>query len=133
MIEYILGGLLIIVLVVSLYKYYRNKEDSKYRELAIIMIFGIFLLVGIEVSSYQNSSISADQYKGSVKFIENIANHLNVDKEQIYINNEASIENSFVKIDDSYYRVINSGKKDDYLLEKIELIDPVVELVEVKK
>lgn len=54
-------------------------------------------------------------------------------KTRIYINSEASIENSFVKIDDTYYRVISSGKKDDYLLEKIDLVNPVVEKVEVKK
>lgn len=58
---------------------------------------------------------------------------LNVEKTRIYSNNEVSIENSFVKIDDSYCRVISSGKKDDYLLEKIDLIDPVVEKVEVNK
>ncbi|MGX7112665.1 DUF3290 family protein [Gemella cuniculi] len=133
MMEFILGGILVLFLIFSLFKYYRNKQDSKYRELAIIFIFGIFLLVGIEVSSYQKSSISTDQYKSSVKFIENIANHLKIDKETIYINSEASIENSFVKIDDAYYRVISSGKKDDYLLEKIELVDPIVEKVEVFK
>ena len=46
---------------------------------------------------------------------------------------EASIENSFVKVDNTYYRVISSGKKDEYLLEKIELVDPVIEKVEVNK
>lgn len=68
-----------------------------------------------------------------MQFIEKIAEHLNVEKTSIYINSEALIENLFVKIDNSYYRVINSEKKDDYLLEKIDLIDPVVEKVEVNK
>jgi len=58
---------------------------------------------------------------------------LNIDKTHIYINSEASIENSFVKVDNTYYRVISSGKKDEYLLEKIELVDPVIEKVEVNK
>ena len=132
-ITYVTGGFLLLIIIVSLFKYYKNRQDSKYRELAIIMVVGIFLLIGIQISDYQSNSISANQYKSSVKFIEGVSEKLNIDKTHIYINSEASIENSFLKIDDNYYRVISSGKKDDYLLEKIELVEPIVEKVEVKK
>ena len=132
-ITYIIGGILLLIIIVSLFKYYKNRQDSKYRELAIIMVVGIFLLIGIQISDYQSNSISANQYKSSVKFIEGVSEKLNIDKTHIYINSEASIENSFLKIDDNYYRVISNGKKDDYLLEKIELVEPIVEKVEVKR
>ena len=132
-ITYIIGGILLLIIIVSLFKYYKNRQDSKYRELAIIMVVGIFLLIGIQISDYQSNSISANQYKSSVKFIEGVSEKLNIDKTHIYINSEASIENSFLKIDDNYYRVISSGKKDDYLLEKIELVEPIVEKVEVER
>ena len=132
-ITYVTGGFLLLIIIVSLFKYYKNRQDSKYRELAIIMILGIFLLIGIQVSDYQSNSISANQYKSSVKFIEGVSEKLNIDKTHIYINSEASIENSFLKIDDNYYRVISNGKKGDYLLEKIELVEPIVEKVEVKR
>ena len=132
-ITYIIGGFLLLIIIVSLFKYYKNRQDSKYRELAIIMVVGIFLLIGIQISDYQSNSISANQYKSSVKFIEGVSEKLNIDKTHIYINSEASIENSFLKIDDNYYRVISSENKDDYLLEKIELVEPIVEKVEVKK
>lgn len=132
-ITYVTGGFLLLIIIVSLFKYYKNRQDSKYRELAIIMILGIFLLIGIQVSDYQSNSISANQYKSSIEFIEGVAEKLNIDKKHIYINSEASIENSFLKIDDNYYRVISNGKKGDYLLEKIELVEPIVEKVEVKR
>ena len=132
-ITYVIGGFLLLIIIVSLFKYYKNRQDSNYRELAIIMILGIFLLIGIQVSDYQSNSISANQYKSSIKFIEGVSEKLNIDKTHIYINSEASIENSFLKIDDNYYRVISNGKKDDYLLEKIELVEPIVEKVEVKR
>ena len=132
-ITYAVGGCLLLIIIVSLFKYYKNRQDSKYRELAIITILGSFLLIGIQVSDYQSNSISANQYKSSVKFIEGVSEKLNIDKTHIYINSEASIENSFLKIDDNYYRVISNGKKGDYLLEKIELVEPIVEKVEVKR
>lgn len=132
-ITYVVGGCLLLIIIVSLIKYYKNRQDSKYRELAIIMILGIFLLIGIQVSDYQSNSISTNQYKSSIEFIEGVSEKLNIDKTHIYINSEASIENSFLKIDDNYYRVISNGKKGDYLLEKIELVEPIVEKVEVKR
>ena len=132
-ITYVIGGFLLLIIIVSLFKYYKNRQDSNYRELAIIMVVGIFLLIGIQISDYQSNSISANQYKSSVKFIEGVSEKLNIDKTHIYINSEASIENSFLKIDDNYYRVISNGKKGDYLLEKIELVEPIVEKVEVKR
>lgn len=126
-------GILLSVLLFTLIKYYKNRQDTKYRELSIILVLGIVLAITIGITNYKDKSVSSNQYRSSVQFIEKIAEHLNVEKTRIYINSEASIENSFVKIDDDYYRVISSGKKDDYLLEKIELIDPVVEKVEVNK
>ena len=129
----VIVGVLLLVLLFSIAKYYKNKQDTKYRELSIILVLGTMLAVTIGIGNYQDKSISSNQYRSSVQFIEKIADHLNVEKTRIYINSEVSIENSFVKIDDSYYRVISSGKKDDYLLEKIDLIDPVVEKVEVNK
>ena len=129
----VIVGVLLLVLLFSIAKYYKNKQDTKYRELSIILVLGTMLAVTIGIGNYQDKSISSNQYRSSVQFIEKIADHLNVEKTRIYINSEVSIENSFVKIDDSYYRVISSGKKDDYLLEKIDLIGPVVEKVEVNK
>lgn len=129
----VIVGVLLLVLLFSIAKYYKNKQDTKYRELSIILVLGTILAVTIGIGNYQDKSISSNQYRSSVQFIGKIADHLNVEKTRIYINSEVSIENSFVKIDDSYYRVISSGKKDDYLLEKIDLIDPVVEKVEVNK
>ena len=104
------GGLLL-VLLFSLFKYYKNRQDTKYRELSIILVLGTVLAITTGITNYKDKSVSSNQYRSSVQFIEKIAKHLNVEKTRIYINSEASIENSFVKIDNTYYRVISSGKK----------------------
>ena len=129
----VIVGILLLVLLFSLIKYYKNRQDKKYRELSIILVLGTVLTITIGITNYKDKSVSSNQYRSSVQFIEKIAEHLNIEKTRIYINSEASIEHSCVKIDDTYYRVISSGKKDDYLLEKIDLVDPVVEKVEVNK
>ena len=133
LISYIIIAVLIVILCITLIKYYKNRQDTKYRELSIILVLSTLLAVGVSVNEYKSNAVSSNQYKSSIHFIEKISNDLNIDKTHIYINSEASIENSFVKVDNTYYRVISSGKKDEYLLEKIELVDPVIEKVEVSK
>ena len=133
LISYIIIAVLIVILCITLIKYYKNRQDTKYRELSIILVLSTLLAVGVSVNEYKLNAVSSNQYKSSIHFIEKISNDLNIDKTHIYINSEASIENSFVKVDNAYYRVISSGKKDEYLLEKIELVDPVIEKVEVNK
>ena len=133
LISYIIIAVLIVILCITLIKYYKNRQDTKYRELSIILVLSTLLAVGISINEYKSNAVSSNQYKSSIHFIEKISNDLNIDKTHIYINNEASIENSFIKVDNTYYRVISSGKKDEYLLEKIELVDPVIEKVEVNK
>ena len=133
LLSYIIIAVLIVILCITLIKYYKNRQDTKYRELSTILVLSTLLAVGISINEYKLNAVSSNQYKSSIHFIEKISNDLNIDKTHIYINSEASIENSFVKVDNTYYRVISSGKKDEYLLEKIELIDPVIEKVEVNK
>ena len=133
LISYIIIAVLIVILCITLIKYYKNRQDTKYRELSIILVLSTLLAVGVSINEYKSNAVSSNQYKSSIHFIEKISNDLNTDKTHIYINSEASIENSFVKVDNTYYRVISSGKKDEYLLEKIELVDPVIEKVEVNK
>lgn len=133
LLSYIIIAVLIVILCITLIKYYKNRQDTKYRELSIILVLSTLLAVGISINEYKLNAVSSNQYKSSIHFIEKISNDLNIDKTHIYINSEASIENSFVKVDNTYYRVISSGKKDEYLLEKIELVDPVIEKVEVNK
>lgn len=133
LISYIIIAVLIVILCITLIKYYKNRQDTKYRELSIILVLSTLLAVGVSINEYKSNAVSSNQYKSSIHFIEKISNDLNIDKTHIYINSEVSIENSFVKVDNTYYRVISSGKKDEYLLEKIELVDPVIEKVEVNK
>ena len=128
LLSYIIIGVLIVILCITLIKYYKNRQDTKYRELSIILVLSTILAAGISINEYKSNAVSSNQYKSSINFIEKISNN-----PHIYINSEASIENSFVKVDNIYYRVISSGKKDEYLLEKIELVDPVIEKVEVNK
>ena len=42
------------------------------------------------------------------------------------------MDGAIIKVDDKFYRIIKGSYQDKYLLEKLELYKPEIELVEVK-
>ena len=126
-------SLLVFCLIFSLYKYYKGHKETKYRELAIILSLIIIFLISSKISQYRNNSVSDNQHRNAIHFIEVVAEDLKIDKEEIYINTSASIDGALVKVNKEFYRVISGDNGKNYLLEKIQLENPKIELIEVKK
>ena len=100
-IDYIQLGLIlfiIAVLAIALYRYFKNKQDTKFRELALIAVIGILILAGSKISDLQNSKNSENQYSGALRFVETIAEDLHVNKEDVYINTEAAKDGAISKL-----------------------------------
>lgn len=114
-------------------KAYREKHDSKFRELSIISILTLVAVVLIGISNFQISKSNNDQFQRSLHFIEVISKELDVKKETIYVNTSAATDGAILKVGKDYYRAIAGSDPDSYLLEKINLYKTDVELVEVTK
>ena len=124
---------LIICLIITMYKYHQRQKETKFRELAIILGLGIVIVICIKISQYRVTQVNDNQYRRAIRFIEEVAEDLNTDKENIYINTSASIDGALVRIGSLYYRVISGDNGENYLLEKIDLNNPKIEIIEVKK
>lgn len=124
--------LVIAILAIALYRYFKNKEDTKFRELALIAVIGILILAGSKIADLQTSKNSENQFSGALRFVETIAQDLNVDKEDIYINTEAAKDGAIIKVGDRFYRVVTGDTLEHYLLEKMELQNPKVTIKEVE-
>lgn len=124
---------LIICLIFTMYKYHQRQKETKFRELAIILGLGIIVVISIKISQYRVTQVNDNQYRRAIRFIEEVAKDLNTDKENIYINTSASIDGALVRVGTLYYRVISGDNGENYLLEKIDLYNPKIEIIEVKK
>ena len=124
---------LIICLIFTMYKYHQKQKETKFRELAIILGLGIVVMISIKISLYRVTQVNDNKYRQAIHFIEVVAEDLKIDKENIYINTSASIDGALVKIGSLYYRVISGDNGENYLLEKIDLNNPKIEIIEVKK
>ena len=116
-----------------MYKYHQRQKETKFRELAIILGLGIVVMISIKISQYRVTQINDNKYRQAIHFIEVVAEDLKTDKENIYINTSASIDGALVRIGSLYYRVISGDNGENYLLEKIDLNNPKIEIIEVKK
>ena len=124
---------LIICLIITMLKQHQGQKETKYRELAIILGLGIVIVICIKISQYRVTQVNDNQYRRAIRFIEEVAEDLNTDKENIYINTSASIDGALVRVGTLYYRVISGDNGENYLLEKIDLYNPKIEIIEVKK
>lgn len=124
---------LIICLIVTMFKYHQGQKETKFRELAIILGLGIVVVISIKITQYRITQANDNHYRQAIHFIEIVSKDLNTDKENIYINTSASIDGALVKIGSLYYRVISGDNGENYLLEKIDLNNPKIEIIEVKK
>lgn len=124
---------LIICLIFTMFKYHQKQKETKFRELAIILGLGIVIVICIKISQYRVTQVNDNQYRRAIRFIEEVAKDLNTDKENIYINTSASIDGALVRVGTLYYRVISGDNGENYLLEKIDLYNPKIEIIEVKK
>ena len=129
-----LSVLLLLVTGFFAFKAYRNKRDSKVRELAIISVLALVAMVLIGISNFQTDQASNNQFQTSLHFIEVISEDLGVDKSEVYVNTSAATDGAILKVGKNFYRAMSGSEPDKYLLEKIDLHKTTdIEIVEVEK
>ena len=65
-----ISALLLLVTGFFAFKAYRNKRDTKFRELVIISILSLFAVILIGISTFQTNQASNNQFQTSIHFIE---------------------------------------------------------------
>ena len=115
------------------FKAYKDKRGSKFRELSIISVLILVAVVLIGISNFQNNQSNDNQFRSSLHFIEVVSKELGVDKEDVYVNTSDTTDGAIIKVDKQFYRAISGTDPDSYLLEKMDLYKTDVELVEVEK
>lgn len=129
-----LSVLLLLVTGFFAFKAYRNKRDSKFRELAIISVLALVAMVLIGISNFQTDQASNNQFQTSLHFIEVISEDLGVDKSEVYVNTSVATDGAILKVGKNFYRAMSGSDPDKYLLEKIDLHKTTdIKIVEVEK
>ena len=121
-----------LLLLFALLMSFRDKKTSKYRELSLIALLLVVIAIGVHINNYQSHKRIDDQYSTALRVVEQVSELLGVDKDELYLNTQAARDGAIVKTKDArYYRIISVDS--DVLLEKMELYNPQIEIVDVEQ
>jgi hypothetical protein len=128
-IQLIIIAIIFVFLIFSLLRYYKNKRDTKYRELALIALFCIIFLGLLQLNRVIELQNTDKQYQAVLRSVQSIAKGLKVQEKEVYINTTQMRGEPLICVDGIYYRVITVNDN-NYVLEPIELIGSNIELIE---
>lgn len=128
-IQLIIIAIIFVFLIFSLLRYYKNKRDTKYRELALIALLCIIFLGLLQLNRVIELQNTDKQYQTVLRSVQSIAKGLRVQEKEVYINTTQMRGEPLICVDDAYYRVITVNDN-NYVLEPIELIGSNIELIE---
>ncbi len=111
---------------------FRDKKTTKYRELSLIALLLVLVTISVHINNYQSHKRIDDQYSTALRVIEQVAVLLEEDKTDLYINTQAARDGAIIKTkEDQFYRIISVDE--NVLLEKMDVYNPQIEIVDVEK
>ena len=93
---------LILVTGVFAFKAFKERHNTKFRELSIISILTLVAVVLIAISNFQSNQSNNDQFRASLHFIEIVSKNLDVDKSKVYVNTSTTTDDAILKVGNKY-------------------------------
>lgn len=119
----IVSIILVLAVVISGYRYYRNRTDNKYRDLLIIFVLCAALFVGINYNNYEKQLDVTNKTNQTLTLMRSIAKSKDVSAKKLYSNNSALTEGMLIKNGKKIYRVSFDNNQNSFTLTNVHLVD----------
>ena len=120
---YSLSALGLLILLFAVFMYSRNRFDTKYRDISIIMLLVMFFLFGLSYSNYEQHRTQTLSTSQVQPFLRSVARDEGVSTKDVADNSRSLVEGIIVKVKDKYYRVELSVDRNSYELARTHLIN----------
>ena len=120
---YSLSALGLLILLFAVFMYSRNRFDTKYRDISIIMLLVMFFLFGLSYSNYEQHRTQTLSTSQVQPFLRSVARDVGVSTKDVAVNSRSLVEGIIVKVKDKYYRVELSVDRNSYELARTHLIN----------
>ncbi len=120
---YSLGALGLLILLFAVLMYSRNRFDTKYRDISIIMLLMMLFLFGLSYSNYEQHRTQTLSTSQVQPFLRSVARDEGVSTKDVAVNSRSLVDGIIVKIKDKYYRVELSVDHNSYELAQTHLIN----------
>lgn len=120
---YSLSALGLLILLFAVFMYSRNRFDTKYRDISIIMLLVMFFLFGLSYSNYEQHRTQTLSTSQVQPFLRSVARDEGVSTKDVAVNSRSLVEGIIVKVKDKYYRDELSVDRNSYELARTHLIN----------
>ncbi len=120
---YSLSALGLLILLFAVFMYSRNRFDTKYSDISIIMLLVMFFLFGLSYSNYEQHRTQTLSTSQVQPFLRSVSRDEGVSTKDVAVNSRSLVEGIIVKVKDKYYRVELSVDRNSYELARTHLIN----------
>ncbi|WP_390410592.1 DUF3290 domain-containing protein [Lacticaseibacillus jixiensis] len=126
--KYGVMAIALLVMLLGLSLYWQHRMQTKYRDLALIMLLVLVFVGGVQYSDYQQANNQRNQTSQMAGFLSSVAADQGVDKHQVYANTTQLGDGIVLSIHGRYYRVDLNADASSYVLHHVHLVDHHVQL-----
>ncbi|MBU5279360.1 DUF3290 domain-containing protein [Ligilactobacillus animalis] len=120
---YTLAAIGLVILLFTVLMYSRNRLDTKYRDISIIMLLVMLFLFGLGYSNYEQHRTQTLTISQVQPFLRSVAREEGVSTKDVAVNSRSLADGIIVKVKDKYYRVELSVDRNSYKLARTHLIN----------
>lgn len=120
---YTLAAIGLVILLFAVLMYSRNRLDTKYRDISIIMLLVMLFLFGLGYSNYEQHRTQTVTTSQVQPFLRSVAREEGVSTKDVAVNSRSLADGIIVKVKDKYYRVELSVDRNSYKLARTHLIN----------
>lgn len=105
-VQLVIAAVLFLVLLFNGIRYFKDKQISRYRELALIALLLLITMGLLQINRYREMQASGQRAKLAIHSVERIAKELDVPAEEVFLNATEFSGNPIIFAKGKYYRVL---------------------------
>ena len=105
-VQLVIAAVLFLVLFFNGIRYFKDKQISRYRELALIALLLLITMGLLQINRYREMQASGQWAELAIHSVERIAKELDVPAEEVFLNATEFSGNPIIFAEGKYYRVL---------------------------
>ncbi|GED50169.1 DUF3290 domain-containing protein [Carnobacterium maltaromaticum] len=126
--KYSLIFCILLFLAFVIIKYMRNRIQTKYRDLSLILFLSLVFIIGVQFTNYSQGQSSISQSGQMVHFITQVAINKDTETKEISVNSTSLTDEMVIKLKNEYYQVDFNSDFSAYSLMKVHIVDSDIKI-----
>lgn len=126
--KYSLIFCILLFLAFVIIKYMRNRIQTKYRDLSLILFLSLVFIIGVQFTNYSQGQSSISQSGQMAHFITQVAINEDTETKEISVNSTSLTDEMVIKLKNEYYQVDFNSDFSAYSLMKVHIVDSDIKI-----